>query len=459
VRAAEWRAKPKSVREHLPERSANDCSPAKRFAILRRRTKSIAVLAICLGVSAAIAADVSITSRITEAFEASDNEFLRTTNAKPSGGAFTTADLNVVARVPTWRFEGNANVNYRKYFGPAVEDFSTTDTTAYGARLFAEHKGKLSADREFVEWTYRRANAGLEQLQQQGFATTQGDFIAYAARGGLTRQITQLDQFVLFGSFTSTTFEPRRSGTPFTDALATATWRREVSRTTNVFLSSSIDWLSYDDLAQRRVAIIRNVAGVDTRLTHDLLFKASAGAVVARSLQEGIVGSSLTAANASAVVDLLAANPFVTPFDPFGTGSAISPLRDRGWVTGWVGDVSLRYLLKTGELSVYANQTIAPNTLGQVQESRSIGAAARYDINRRESLFAATRYSQLLAGAAQGGDSEYFNATAGYSNRFAREWLATLTYTYSHRWADNGNARANTVLLSISRDLSILPGT
>jgi hypothetical protein len=122
-------------------------------------------------------------------------------------------------------------------------------------------------------------------------------------------------------------------------------------------------------------------------------------------------------------------------------------------------------------------KSISPSITGSLIELTSVGAGLNYTVNSRESLgFSASGSQTTSAGTT----SDYVSASATYNYLLTREWNASLSYRYLHRFAENGiassgllidpvtgilvpttsglgPANSNSIMLVVSRSVSILP--
>jgi hypothetical protein len=412
-------------------------------------------LAACAGVLAlpfawglVWAADVKITTDATGGTQWSDNYFL---SPHPSGwtlNAFASGGIDVLAQLPTWRFTGSADFNYRRFFGPGASQFSQSDALDYGATLGLEHLGKLPKDREYLSVSTREQNAALAELEQTGLPTTQGNVITTSVIAGLDRQLTALDVLQLSAGATRTTFTG--VGTPSTYLRAGSTWNHQLSATTTAFVSSQASWIAYDNLSDDRVLLLQNVGGLETQLGPRLTLRGQFGAVTARAFGDGI------GVPGDPVIIGPDGNIIIGTGNQFTTGS--------GWGTGLIGEGLLRYRLKTGEIAVYGGESISPDVVGTLTDRRWVGSSFRYDVNRHETLSFALDYSQTSARVS---DADLFTARASYSRQLARDWRMALTYVFQQRWVRsndltgipglNTSARSNSILLSLTTNTVVMP--
>jgi opacity protein-like surface antigen len=139
-----------------------------------------------------------------------------------------------------------------------------------------------------------------------------------------------------------------------------------------------------------------------------------------------------------------------------------------------LGNIGLTYqLLKTTQVSLTAAQSTTPTILGSLQQSQTIGFNLVHNINSVSNLALSTQFSvntqsgnasNLLAGSASsasgGSTSDLFTASASYGYRFTRELRTNLSYTYtqvSGITGTSGLVKSNTVLVSLTRDFTVLP--
>ena len=84
---------------------------------MRNATRA-ALFCLALSPAPALAWDWSLDSTMSELVELNDNQFMRTMLAGGTLGSYTTVTANALARTETSRLTVDANVGYRKYWGP-----------------------------------------------------------------------------------------------------------------------------------------------------------------------------------------------------------------------------------------------------------------------------------------------------------------------------------------------------
>jgi len=122
-------------------------------------------------------------------------------------------------------------------------------------------------------------------------------------------------------------------------------------------------------------------------------------------------------------------------------------------------------------------QTIAPSVVGSLTKRTTISAGLARTVNSRTTLsFSADATRQISLGT----ESDFLSASVTYGYQLTREWTAQLSYRYLNRFATSGTAStgfvldpvtgvplpvtsglgpasSNSILLVVSRSVSILP--
>jgi hypothetical protein len=108
---------------------------------------------------------------------------------------------------------------------------------------------------------------------------------------------------------------------------------------------------------------------------------------------------------------------------------------------------------------LFASQYITPDTLGNLQNRRVVGANFRHDINSRSGITIAAQYSQVSATGTENADSsDAYSATIAYDYMITRELRSQLAYIYRQN-IDNQSSpiSSNSILATVTRDITILP--
>ena len=357
--------------------------------------------------SVAFAFDWSIKASESETVELNSNQFLRNSPAG-SLGSYTTLNADAEARTPTSLFNFSGDGTYKKYWGPGAAG-TASEFLNYGFKARYELKEKNRFDREYVETSWRQQSTALAILNDLGVSTPASGFLdQLTASGGIDRSITAIDTVSLFATSTRTSYEPSSGGLPFTDTLARGNWRRSLSSVTAINLSSEYELLEYGNALNTQVQIFREQAGFDATLSPVLSFRANAG--VAYLVTDRGVSNS-----------------------PLGGATSATPVSSS--VSDWIGDAVLTYqMLKSTTLSIIASQSVGPSVVGSLFKRDSIAASLIHSINSRSTLsFSASGNRQISTTT-----TDYASASATYSYNLTREWVASGTYRYLHRFASTG---------------------
>jgi hypothetical protein len=403
--------------------------------------KSLVVAtSLCLTIiaSSAFAADVSIKGNVSETGKASNNEFLKNTPSGSTLKSTTAGTLDFLARTPTTSYLLDTHYSYFKYFGPGAADTSLTWGTPASARFTMNHITMLSKFNAGASWS--RADAATTQLRQSGIATARGSTDTYNIFGGVTHDLSRIDT-ISWSAHGSTVSFSDPTQTPYVDFTSTVAWNHKLTKRTALTSSVNFNWFSEDNPAKSQRLFWKLMSGLQSKLSPRLTFKGDIGVGFVNSYQKGN-------AQSGAQSGLLG----VVPFQPqVGTGNA------------FVGDIGFTYKpLKTTTFSLTAARSIIPTLYGQLQQSSTIGLTVNHNINKVSNLsfftqFAQTKSSnQIGQSGSSGTTSEFFTAQVRYRYRLTRKWRTNLSYTYSQRNDDTGNASSNTILFTLSRDFNVL---
>lgn len=410
----------------------------------------LAAIVVCIGLSsAAYAAEWSMNTTLRETIETSDNPFMRGVPAEAIG-SYSSISNRITGRTKTSRFDFDGDFTYRKYWGPGAQGTTLGETTDNGVRLHYETFGKVPADRNYIDASWRRRDAALAILDDFGLpSNVTGDIHTTTVMGGIERGLTPTDVWTWSSRASSTDYIPASGGTQYYDVATTSTYRRQVNRTTAFTTNSEFEWLKYDNSTQTNIMIIRYMAGFHLQPFRNVDFLGSAGA-------------------ATVVVEQGDVPPVTNPF-------ATAPSDNVS--TAFVGTGRLIYRpFKTTELTLTASQTVGPNVIGALTQRQSAGASLRYTVNDRARLTTQVDLTRQIITNAQ---TDFISASTTYSQTLARDWNLDLTYRYQHRSATSGtasiifdpitgvpillngtntdSASSNSFLFSLSRKFIVLP--
>jgi hypothetical protein len=141
-------------------------------------------------------------------------------------------------------------------------------------------------------------------------------------------------------------------------------------------------------------------------------------------------------------------------------------------VADWIGDATLTYrLLKNTTLAVTASQSISPSIVGSLFKRDTINATLSHTINTKSTLSFSANVNRQIGITT----TDYAAASMTYSYNFIRDWNASLTYRYQHRFASTGGtsiidpttgfptvsgtgpADSNSIMVVVSNSYVILP--
>ena len=266
--------------------------------------RAILAVSLCLSISStrALAVDWSVNSSLSETVELNTNQFLRSVLAGGTLGSYSTITANAQARTPTSRFIFDGDINYQKYWGPGTEiPQQQSEFRQDGVRARYETTGKDPADLTYGEVNFRETSTALAILNDLGVATTaQGFLDTSTIRGGIERNITPLDFVTLSARSTYSNYDPPSGGTPFTDSSAIGTWRHRLNSNLALTASSEFEWLSFNNLTNTRIMILRDMAGVDATLSSVLSFRGTAGVAYVKADQNATAAPPVPLATTTA---------------------------------------------------------------------------------------------------------------------------------------------------------------
>jgi hypothetical protein len=414
--------------------------------------RTILALSVCLSVvpSSAHAVDWALNSTLSESVELNNNPFLRAL-AAGTFSSYSTIAANAVARTPTSKFIFDGDVNYRKYWGPGIDTPGTQSESIGGnAKLHYEATGKDSTDRNYVDAVWHRQSTAFALLGDLGVLTpTRGFLDTSTVGGGIERSITALDFVSLAARSSYTSYDPGTGGTPFIDTSASVTWRHRINSIAVLTASSEIETLHFDNSLNTNITILRENAGVEATLSPRLSFRGTAGVAYVQT-ENGVAAFSLT---------------------PSSKGADSS-------ASDFITNMVLTYkMFSDTTLTFTGLQTIAPSVVGSLTKRTTISAGLARTVNSRTTLsFSADATRQITLGT----ESDFLSASVTYGYQLTREWTAQLSYRYLNRVATSGTAStgfvldpvtgvplpvssglgpasSNSILLVVSRSVSILP--
>jgi hypothetical protein len=365
---------------------------------------------LCLVSPAAWAVDWSLRSTASETVELNNNLFLVPSPVGGTVGSYSTISANAEALTPTSKFDFNSYVNYSKYYGPGASTLPETENLGYGFSGHYETYGKNNSDRNYLDAGFTSGSAAFALLSQLGVLTNVvGSLNTLNFAGGIDRSLSARDTVSLSARSTLTSYDPPSAGTAFTDTSANASWSHRTSSLTTLTASSNAEWLTYNNVSNTNLMILRNQGGFDTTLTPLLSFHGMWGAAFVQTENSGVGAVSASA-------------------------------------TGLIYDMLLTYrALKNTTFTVAAFQSVGPTAIGSLVQTTSVRAGVSHVINSVSSVtFSADEFQNTSPGTGQG---QFASASVSYSRILARDWTAAITYRYLHSFGTTGGTTALTPII------------
>jgi opacity protein-like surface antigen len=413
--------------------------------------RSVLAASFYLGIlgSGALAAAVSITGNVSQTIDGSDNYFLSAAPSGPTIRSLSAINLDFLARMPRTIYDLKTNYSYYRYYGPGSADAGLTSGTPAGATFSIQHTPDRQTRFDFAA-SWQRADITAAQLLESGISTVSGSANTFYVSGGVKRDLSRTDSFSLTTQASTVSFTAPNQ-TPYVDLTTTGTWNHRLSETTSLINVVSLDYNAQDDPAKTQRLFWTATTGLQSQLSKRLTINGAIGMNFINAWQKD--GALAT----------------VPP--PVNPNSFTPPQLQPGAGHGWLGNVGLTYqLLRTTQIGITASQSTTPTIVGGLQQSQAIGFNLAHNINNLSVLTFATQFavntqsgdsSSLLAGSASSASggiaSNLFTASANYGYRFTRELRTNLSYTYTQVSGGIGSAKSNTVLVSLTRDFTILP--
>ncbi len=404
--------------------------------------RSLFFALLCLGalVTGAIAAEVSVTGRLNEVVDGSNNYFLNKDPSGYTGRSLSALNLQTLTVTPTTRYLLNSNFSYYKYFGPGAKDTTLTWGTPMSETFSLDHTEPLTKYHFDTSW--QRSDVATTSLQQTGTASGRGTIDTYAANGGITRQLSQLDT-VSLSTHGSTVSYSDPGQTPYVDFSATTSWYHQLTQTTKLIQSVYFDWFFSDNDTNTQRLFWQLTSGVETQLTKRLSIIGSLGWVFVNAYQNATTPSfvsTITSATNSAP----------------SNGGGFQPII--GASNGWMGNLVVKYKPRYDtDMSFVATRAVTPTIYGQLQGIESLGTTLNYKINRASALGFAAQFSHTKTAQANAAPtvSDFFTGSAIYSYQLNRDWNAKVSYTYRQKNDSSGLVRSNTGLVTLAYNFNL----
>lgn len=427
-----------------------------------RKVLTAAILCAELYCSSARSADISITSQLSQSAEFNSNYFLQTHPPGLITVPISTLRVDGVARTPTTRLFGTADLSYQDYLGPGVADFLVTPALNKGARVALEHTEKQTLYNLAASW--RQQQAAPLQLAQTGIATVGGFITTSVLQGGLTHQLNASDTLNWQNSWTSTTFSTPNS-VPFSDFSSIGDWTHQLSSTTAIIPSVNYEQLNYGGPAQTELKLWRFFLGMSYLYPGRFNFYGSVGALVATASTQQI--TNLTQLSPTPTIflpsDLNGLTDGTVPFQPVIAlpGATVTNARSAS-ASDWLANVRATFFIdNTTQLILVAAQSVSPDSFGNIFKTDSVGVVLRKQVNYSTGLVFAADAARLTS---LGTVTDLYTTSATYNYQPLRDWNANITYIFRQRYASGsginqqlGSANSHGVFIGVRRDVTIIP--
>ena len=415
---------------------------------------------ICAGLycSSARSADISLTSQLSQSAEFNSNYFLQTHPPGLTTSPISSLRVDGVARTPTSRLFGTADLSYQTYAGPGVADFIVAPALNKGAKVALEQTEKQTLYNLAASW--RQQQAAPLQLAQTGIATIGGFITTTTLQGGLSHQLNASDTLNWQNSWTSTTFTTPGS-VPFTDFSSIGDWTHQLSSTTAIIPSVNYEQLNYGGPSQTELKLWRFFLGVSYQYPGRFNLYAAVGALVASASSQQITNPNQlnpipTILLPSGLDSLTGVAPFqpvvALPGAPVTSGVSAS-------TSDWLANLrAIFFIDNTTQLILVAAQSVSPDSFGNIFKTDSVGVVLRKQVNYSTGLVFAADASRL---ASAGTVTDYYTTSATYNYQPLRDWNANVTYTFRQRYSSGinpfGSANSHGVFIGVRRDVTIIP--
>ena len=387
-----------------------------------------AILA-CVGgaisASSAHAMDWTITSSLSQTFEANSNYQMQPNPPGPTYLPVSSALLNIIGRTPTMRVAATANLSYRTYFGPGAE--TLLPGLDHGFLGTWEKRHYLTTFK--LEGSHRVQQASTLQLEETGTSTISGDVTTDVIEGGIRHQLSEIDQITWSARTVETQFSSP-TGTPSRTVSTTGRWTHQLTALTALTPSGQFEAIDYSSAGggKTEVTISRATFGMNSELTKRLSFQGGVGITYITVEQNG---------------PPLAVNPVQLPL---GGGAAAD----------WLANALLTYRINpTDQLTIAATRSIGPDTLGTISRNEVIGLVWSRRINHWSTLAFSTNFSHQ---STRVGTTDLYSASATYSYQLTPDWYAAVSYRFRNRFSEP-EAHSHAIFFSIRHDLTILPSS
>ncbi len=290
--------------------------------------------------------------------------------------------------------------------------------------------------------SWQRSDVATTTLQQTGTASGRGTIDTFAANGGITRQLSQLDTVSLSTNGSTVSYSDPGQ-TPYVDFSATTSWIHQLTQTTKLTQTAYFDWFFSDNDANTQRLFWKLTSGFKSQLTKRLSIFGSLGLVFVNAYQ-----SATTPSFVSTIINATNGAP--------SNGGGFQPII--GASSGWIGNLVVNYQPRYDtNMSFVATRAVTPTIYGQLQGIESLGTTLNYKINRKSTLGFAANFSHTKTAQSNAAPtvSDFFTGSAIYSYQLNRDWNAKISYTYRQKNNSSGLVRSNTGLVTLAYNFNL----
>lgn len=374
--------------------------------------------------ASAQAANVTIVLKTSERLEYDDN-ITRSFNSPGSVyGSLSTVSSDFGWQTPRLGITANLKSDFRRFAGPGKTD--NLNSFNQNASLGLVKRGLTS---QFsLASNFSRQNTAFSELDDTDITNQDTDRLTFSLNSGWTYSVNSRNSLTLSGSATRVDFTKSSTAlSPFTNLGAQAQWTHNLSVLTSV--NSSLGWSFFkaDDLAARKSNTLSLSMGLSTRLSPRLSISAGGG-------------GNLTQTKRNLVA----------------LGAIVGRTSDT--TLGFQANVAMEYALRNTRLSASLQQSLQPSADGRLNLVSSLGFNISHDINQFSAFTLATSATRRKAnGSSSSGSNNQFSVAPTYTYKLARDWNASIGYSFALRTESGLTAKSNKLFVQLSKNTTLDP--
>jgi hypothetical protein len=387
---------------------------------------------------AAYAGDWAATMRVGETVEANDNPQLQSNSPGGAVGSITNLSLEAIDTGPTWHWLLGTDLGFQKFWGPGAE--TSLDGVKGGVVHTAIDKSTLLTD-YYATFAGTILPASVSEVLDSGITNANTTTMTYAGQGGLTHHLNSLNDLGLTVSGSSQSFTGgNKDGlTPNTYLTTGQSWTHTLTPRTDFTMAASTAWYTASGVSGTDSVSESLTGQVHTDISNRLSLTAGGGGFFIHT-----TGDALTTS----------------------TGESLDENN-----TGFIANGQLSYALAPNtSVSAFASHSLAPSSLGSVQELTQVGFSAGHQINEFSNLvFSGIFVDQLpvvsVPTNANNVQRQAVVLSVGYHRILSRYWDFGLTYNFTQQdngdtpffesFNNKGSTNSNAVFLTLTRNFNL----